>query len=557
MRCTARPDLQLCCAIGVVIMVGLLSSPVAAQFDTTRVASGLSAPIFATHAPGRPNSLFILERGGAIRILNKSTGLINPTPFLTIPDTDTFFEGGLLGLAFHPDFDTNGRFYVNLTTAPSVAGSALTTRIREYTVTDLINNPNIADPTPKEILSIPQPQGNHNGGWIGFSPTDGNNLYIMTGDGGSSNDSGTGHTTGSGNAQDLTNNLLGKALRIDIDGDDFLADNTRNYAIPTGAGGNPFVGITGDDEIWAYGLRNPFRASFDRQNGDLYIGDVGQGSREEIDFQPANSTGGENYGWRLREGDIATPSGGVGGPLPPGAVDPIYDYLSFGTGDFTGDSVTGGILYRGPVTELQGKYIFADFVDNHIWSFDPADPDNTVARINGDLTSNLGFINNIVAFGEDTAGNLYIVDIGGEIFRVGLLGDLNADGFVGIADLNIVLSHWNQTVTLGDRTQGDAAGTGDGFIGIEDLNVVLGNWNAGTSPGTPPPHTPTNIPEPATSLLFVGILGTLTPRPKKPPPRFTHPPHTSQRPITSPPGSTLLNQRTYPISTGSRQHKRA
>jgi glucose/arabinose dehydrogenase len=501
-----RPHLRSFCATIAVLLACLVTSPTAAQYVTTRVANGINAPMYVSNAPGRTDSLFIVERGGTIRILNTTNGQVNATPFLTIPDVDTFFEGGFLGLAFHPDFDTNGRFYVHITTAPIAAGTDLTTRIREYTVTDLINNPDVADPTPKEILSIGQPQGNHNGGWIGFSPTDGNNLYIMIGDGGNSNDSGTGHTSGSGNSQDLTNNLLGKALRIDVDGDDFLGDTTRNYAIPAD---NPFVGIAGDDEIWAYGLRNPFRASFDRQTGDLYIGDVGQGSREEIDLQLASSTGGENYGWRLREGDIATPSGGVGGPLPPGAVDPIYDYLSFGAGDFTGDSVTGGILYRGPITELQGQYIFADFVDNHIWSFDPADPDNTVARINGDLTSNLGSINNIVAFGEDTAGNLYIVDIGGEIFRVALSGDINADGFVGIADLNVILSNWNQSVPVGDHFQGDIAGIGSGFIGIDDLNVVLSNWNNGTPPGAS-----AAIPEPGTLILFAGILGALTTRRK-------------------------------------------
>ncbi len=509
MLTTLHPNRRVFAACFAAALTCLPATQSRAASVTTRVASGLSAPIFATHAPGRPDQLFIVERAGTIKILNKNTGLINPTPFLTIPDVDTFFEGGLLGLAFHPDFNTNGKFYVNLTTAPIAAGTDLTTRIREYTVTDLINNPNIANPTPKEILSIGQPQGNHNGGWIGFSPTDNNNLYIMTGDGGSSNDSGAGHTAGSGNAQDITNNLLGKVLRIDIDNDDFIADATRNYAIPTGPGaqGNPFVGITGDDEIWAFGLRNPFRASFDRLTGDLYIGDVGQGAREEIDFQPANSTGGENYGWRLREGDIATPSGGVGGPLPPGAVDPIYDYQSFGSGNFTGDSVTGGILYRGPVTELQGLYIFADFIDNHIWSFDPADPGNTVARINDDLLSNVGLINNIVAITEDTAGNLYIIDIGGEIFRVGIPGDINADAFVGINDLNTILTNWNQNVTLGNHAQGDIAGNGDAFVGIDDLNIILANWNTGIPPGNA-----TNIPEPASLLIFTTLLGLLTRR---------------------------------------------
>ena len=475
-----------------------------AALDSTRVASGLSAPIYATTAPGRSDSLYIVERGGTIKVLNTATGQIDPAPLLDINDVNTTQEGGLLGLAFHPDFETNGKFYVNLTTNPINPGSALTTRIREYTVNDLANNPNVADPNPVEVLSIDQPQANHNGGWIGFKPGDtAGNLYIMTGDGGGGDDNDAGHTTGIGNAQDITSNLLGKVLRINIDGDDFPADANSNYAIPAN---NPFVGVTGDDEIFSYGLRNPFRASFDRQTGDLYIGDVGQGAREEIDLIPSSSTGGENFGWRLREGDIQTPSGGVGGPEPADYVAPIYDYQSFGSGNFTGDSVTGGILYRGPVTELQGKYIFADFVDNHIWSFDPADPDATVARINSDLAPNTGFINSIVAFAEDTTGNLYIVDIGGEVFRIGIPGDINADGFVGLDDLDILLNNWNQSVTTGNRYQGDLAGNGDGFVGLSDLDVILNNWNT----GTPPSVDYTNIPEPAGGAIALALFGITT-----------------------------------------------
>ncbi len=507
---TKIPHAPRVLAIGLAVAATCLMTPQAqAAFVTTRVASGLSSPIYATHAPGRSDELFIVERGGAIKVLDKTTGIVNPTSFLNITDTDTFFEGGLLGLAFHPDYANNGKLYVNVTTAPVVGGTALTTRIREYTVTNPLTD-NTANATPNEVLSIGQPGGNHNGGWIGFSPTDaGNYLYIMTGDGGGSNDSGTGHTAGIGNAQDITDNLLGKVLRINVDGDDFLGDDTRDYAIPNGIGaeGNPFVGVAGDDEIWAYGLRNPFRASFDRLTGDLYIGDVGQGAREEIDMQPASSEGGENYGWRLREGDIATPSGGVGGPEPADHVGPIYDYPSLGTGNFTGDSVTGGLLYRGPVTELQGKYIFADFVDQHIWSFDPADPDNTVARINDDFDPAIGNINSIAAITEDTAGNLYFVDLNGEVFRVNLPGDINADGFVGIDDLSVILTNWNQNVGLANHAQGDIAGNGDAFVGIDDLNIVLANWNTGV-----PPTNSASIPEPATAWVLLGATLMLTRR---------------------------------------------
>ena len=291
-----------------------------------RVATGLNAPLFATHAPGDADRLFVLEKGGAIKIVDLATKSVTGT-FLTIAETDAAGEGGLLGLAFSPDyFDVGspgyGKFYVNVTvdnggdTSLGVT-SPFSTHVREYTVSA---DPNVADAgSMSEILSFVQPQSNHDGGWIGFSPVDGY-LYVATGDGGGGNDDDAGHTAGTGNAQDTTNNLLGKMLRVDVGGDDFPGDANRNYAVPSD---NPFVGVTGDDEIWAYGLRNPFRDSFDRTTGDLWIGDVGQGAREEVDHQPVASTGGENYGWRLREGNIQTPT--VGGPEPVGYVAPVYD----------------------------------------------------------------------------------------------------------------------------------------------------------------------------------------------------------------------------------------
>jgi hypothetical protein len=271
------------------------------------------------------------------------------------------------------------------------------------------------------VLGYAQPQSNHNGGWLAFGP-DGY-LYVGSGDGGGGNDSATGHTGGTGNAQDITNNLLGKLLRLDVDGDDFPADPARNYAIPPD---NPFVGVTGDDEIWSYGLRNPWRASFDRVTGDLYVGDVGQNTREEIDVQPAASGGGENYGWRLREGTIATPTGGVGGNRPPGSIDPIYDYTR-GSGTFQGFSVTGGYVYRGPIAEIHGHYFFADYVGERIWTLvwdgaDPADFDGTnwtnLTDRTGELATGAHGIDAISSFAEDGLGRLYILDLGGEIFRI-------------------------------------------------------------------------------------------------------------------------------------------
>jgi glucose/arabinose dehydrogenase len=399
----------------------------AALMGTTRVASGLSAPIFLTHAPGDLSRLFVVQRGGAIRILDLTTGSLVPAPFLTISGVDQEGEGGFLGMAFHPDYATNGKFYTYTTHdngGVNVGGatSAFSTHIREWTVSA---DPNVANAAFNTLLSFPRPQANHVGGWIGFRPNETDaNLYIASGDGGGGNDDDPGHTPGTGNAQDITANLFGKILRINVDGDDFPADAGKNYAIPAS---NPFTAgkpdDVGDDEIWAYGLRNPFRASFDRLTGDMWIGDVGQGAREEIDFEPANSPGGVNYGWRLREGLIQTP-GSVGGPKPTGAVDPVYDY-NRDNDPFGGTVVTGGYVYRGPDPELQGKYFFLDSrsspgtADDNYWMFDPANPFGTVENIDAALTPDVGSRQFPVSFGEDAAGNLYIAYIGsGEVYRV-------------------------------------------------------------------------------------------------------------------------------------------
>lgn len=388
--------------------------PAKAAITTERVANGLSRPLYVTAPPGDTTRLFIVEQHtGNIRILNLNTLTVSATPFVTVTGLSVGSEQGLLGLAFHPSYGSNGFFYVNFTNTDG------TTNIRRYQVSA---NPDLANAgSALTILTYSQPQSSHNGGWLGFGP--GGYLYIASGDGGGPNDTGTGHTSGTGNAQDITGNLLGKLLRIDVDGDDFPSDANRNYAIPAT---NPFVGVSGDDEIWAYGLRNPWRPSFDRLTGNLYIADVGQGAREEVNVQLASSSGGENYGWRLREGMIQTPGGGAGGAKPPGAIDPIYDY-SHGSGSTQGFSVSGGYVYRGPIASLQGTYFFADYVTERIWSLDfdgsnPSTHDGTNFTNFTDRTAAfdpaIGNIDNIASFGEDAAGNLYIVDLGGEIFRI-------------------------------------------------------------------------------------------------------------------------------------------
>ena len=383
------------------IVLGLaLISAQAQAIQLERIATGFEQPLFATAPSGDSSRLFVLEKAsGNIKIIRLANNAVLAEPFLRVSDISSQGERGLLGLAFHPNYASNGEFFVSVT---NLDGDS---EIRRYTRD---TNPDRANSNSAEVLlTIPQFASNHNGGWIGFGP-DGF-LYVSSGDGGGGNDPQL-------NGQDLTT-LLGTILRIDVNGDDFPNDNSRNYRIPDS---NPFIGteVNGTSarpEIWAYGLRNPWRASFDRQTGDLLIADVGQGAREEINFQPADSPGGENYGWRLREGEIATPS--VGGARPSDNREPIYTYQRSGS-VFAGTSVTGGYSYRGPVSEIRGNYFFADFANGRIWSLVPtANGFSQLTFWSDQLTPNLGSVNSVASFGEDANGNLYIVDFDGDIFR--------------------------------------------------------------------------------------------------------------------------------------------
>ena len=410
-----------------------------------RVASGLTQPVFVTAAPGDSGHIYIVQQTGQILTLDLQTGQL--ASFFTVHGlTSTSGEQGLLGLAFDPNYATNGKFYLNFTVPGGAYGNGVTHvsqfqgpvfsassqadqkqgrrrrhRHRHHTPTPTPTPTATPTPTPtpnptpaveKLLLKFDHPQTNHNGGWIGFSNRtgDGNNLYIATGDGGNAYDQGTGHIEPGGNAQSNVT-LLGKILRIHVD------SNLGTASIPAN---NPFASSgTFRREIWAFGLRNPFRASFDRQTGRMFIGDVGQSTREEIDVQQAsNPGGGENYGWRLREGTIATPSS-VGGPPPPGNVEPILDY-----GRSTGGTVIGGYVYRGSqIPALQGKYIFGDFLSGKIFS---VDYNGTTASNFQDITGQLfptrqgGFsLKNPSSFGEDASGELYIADItDGSVYKI-------------------------------------------------------------------------------------------------------------------------------------------
>ena len=337
------------------------------------VASGLNIPVGFAHAGD--DRLFILERSGRIRIFQ--AGVLKPEPHLDITDrVRGGGEQGLLGLAFHPQYSSNGYFYVNYTDQDG------NTHISQFTVRS--DHPDLANPdSEKQILFIAQPFPNHNGGALVFGP-DGY-LYIGLGDGGSGGDP-------LGNGQSL-DTLLGKILRIDINGGD-------PYAIPAD---NPFADGGGRAEIWAYGLRNPWRFAFDRLTGDLYIGDVGQNQYEEIDFQPALSQGGENYGWNILEGSACYASNQC---QTAGMTPPVFTYAH----EMGGCSVTGGVVYRGvAMPEWQGVYLFGDYCSGSVAGLLPA-----ANWQQAWLFSGLG---NISSFGEDAAGEVYLADLSGAIYQ--------------------------------------------------------------------------------------------------------------------------------------------
>ena len=397
-----------------------IAAAASAHVSAVRLASGLSSPTYLAAPPADTSRLFVLELAGTVKILDPASGAANATPFLVVPGCKQ-----LVGLAFHPDYANNGFFYVYYRDHSDQAF------LERYTRS--AGDPDVADAGSADTLLSFDTFGGHFGGWIGFAP-DGL-LFVNIGDGGKA----FSHDA-AGRGQGITGELMGNVLRIDVDGDDFPADPDRDYAIPTT---NPFVGIAGEDEIWAYGLRNPFRASIDRATGDLVIGDVGQDNREEIDFEKAGGPGGRNYGWRLREGTIATPTGGVGGPQPPDGVDPVFDY-EHGTGVDEGGSVTGGYVYRGPIAELQGKYFFADYVNPRVWSIEIDRDTGAVSNYTDwttTLTPDAGSYDGLVSFGEDAAGNLYLVDLDGELFRVeGPGAPAPALGSTGAALLAVTLA---------------------------------------------------------------------------------------------------------------------
>lgn len=354
----------------ILLILVLTSTIVFSQTITIQsFATGFSGAVEITHA--NDSRLFVVQQGGLIRILN-ADGTTNATPFLNISSLiSTGGERGLLGLAFHPNYATNGYFFVNYT------NSAGNTVIARYSVST--SNPDVANTTGKILMTIIQPFANHNGGSLKFGP-DGY-LYIGMGDGGSGGDPGN-------RAQNITENL-GKMLRIDV--------NVANAPFYSSPASNPYVGITGNDEIWAIGVRNPWKFSFNRLNGDLWIADVGQSNIEEINKVESPVPAGLNFGWRCYEGNLAYNISGCAAVTT--MTMPLAEYTHA-----DGCSITGGYVYTGAAyPNFLNKYFFADYCKNRIGY-----ANTTTGTIT--YTPNFSGSNNFTSFGEDLNGELYITN---------------------------------------------------------------------------------------------------------------------------------------------------
>ncbi|HWN70268.1 MAG TPA: PQQ-dependent sugar dehydrogenase, partial [Haliangium sp.] len=379
--------------------------PVSGTALTTVVIASepdIDKPVFVTSPPGDPR-LFVVEKCGTIRIIENEQVLAKPFLDISVLAADPEHqrvncdgdEEGLLGMAFHPGYSSNGRFFVNYIEQPG-GNETRNTVVAQYQVS---SDRNVAELTEKRIIVFGQPQANHNAGMLAFGP-DGY-LYIGTGDGGGAGDP-------QGNGQNVTA-ILGSMLRLDV-------NVAGAYEIPSS---NPFA--TSADgptdprpEIWAKGLRNPWRYSFDRETGDLYIGDVGQGDWEEINVQPASSRGGENYGWDILEGEHCYPDT-VTDCNRANMVEPVAEYPHVDVdANHRDKSVTGGYVYRGRcLPDIRGWYFYADYGSARIRSFEYRDG----AAQNNRILEGVNFGERIVSFGEDAAGELYVINMSPDQIR--------------------------------------------------------------------------------------------------------------------------------------------
>ena len=455
--------LKLAIVVGLSALVASTASAgVTAIKPKLVIGTGLTYPTTIASAPGDTTRLFICQKRGVISIIDISgaTPTLLATPFLDIDSLVTggassSDEQGLLGLTFDPDYTVNGQFYVYYTTAST---NVVARYLRSTT------NPNVAQTTGVTLMSWADPYTNHNGGCINFKPGT-RDLYIGTGDGGSGNDP-------AGNSQNLLSKL-GKMHRITPT----VGGATPYHTIPAD---NPYVGgaSTVDDSVWAYGLRNPWRWCFDSANGDMYIADVGQNAVEEVDYAPSNVAGGRNYGWRCTEGSSCT---GLTGCTCNGATltAPVRTYAHTAAGGY---SITGGNVYRGcAMPDMHGIYFYVDYSTNNSWSFKMvAGVVTEFVTRNAELaTSTTGVVvNQVVAFGEDGNGEIYMADHGGQIYKIVPAAgevvcnppnpsDLNGDGAVDGADLTQLLGCWGGT--CGDINQ-------DGYTDGADMTTLLGAW---------------------------------------------------------------------------------
>jgi glucose/arabinose dehydrogenase len=500
------------------------------QLDLSGGQFNGSSYVQINHAPGRPNDLFIARQDGQIMRLDLTTK--QQSTFFQLPaaDISTGQYWGLLGFTFAPDFATSGNLYVHVADDRNVDGHHHRIYIRKYTLSDPLSNSPTAGPAIN-ILRWGQPLADHSGGWIGFQPGDPNTLWITSGDGGNSDSNRDTLRTG----QNPTD-LLSGILRIDVSGTG--AGEFGNYAIPAN---NPRA--TGAEqyanwapELWSIGIRSPWGASFDRATGDFTFGDVGAfkdtsvpiftSGNEEINFDRAGGDGGRNYGWRVMEGTFfAPPAGQEPSDLPPNHpsfTPPLYEYLyggGYGSGGapaFQGRSVTGGHVYRGPVNELQGKYLFADWSSHQVWMLE-IDRDANDGRggvVPGSLVDLSTLFNRltgsgtpategVTAFGEDAAGNLYYVELGGELYKIvgDVTGDFDGNGRVDAADL----AAWRTGIELGTSV-GDADGDGDS----DGADLLL--WQQNLGAGQPQGTRVATVPEPSSIGMLAAVWAAVLAR---------------------------------------------
>ncbi len=466
------------CAAGAALSIGSAWAQTGLASDL--IVSGFTRPVFVASPPGDTSRLFVVEQRGSagvstradIKIINLATRTVNATPFFSTSSAGisvlTGTEQGLLGLAFDPNYATNRYFYIDYT--PVGGGAGGQTIIARYRASS--SDPNVTDYAAGglTILSVPQPYANHKGGWLGFGP-DGM-LYASLGDGGLSGDpQGNAWSRGS---------RLGKILRLDVRNSSLASP----YAIPAN---NPFVGVPGAlPEVWAYGLRNPWRNSFDRETGQFYIADVGEAVWEEVNVAPAG-VGGQNYGWRCFEGNDTFAS--TVGPLSgDGACpDAAGSGATFPVHAYTHDpecAITGGYVYRGAaIPWLRGSYFFSDYCAGWVRSFkytgsaNPAITDWT-ADLAPTGSTTLGLV---VSFGEDARGELYMVDQGGgEIYRIVPQCPANCDGSTGspalaAADFICFLSR----VRSGDSFANCDGNTTPPLISAADFICFMNQFRAG------------------------------------------------------------------------------